>query len=159
LGSALASGTAAAGATAAATGPAAPIAATTAFIGAAGYALIRDAKESVKREFNSFTNSRNNLGKIIDAVNAGMDPLEGVQLYNQELTKIAVARAKLKLKTDNELSNFLGKPGDELQDVENFYVIEYAMYNNLLTEAISMPSPDKIFGNQQQSSFPEPESI
>lgn len=125
------------------------------FVAGFGGALIKDARQSVKQEFNTFTNSRNNLQKIVDAANAGMDPLEAVRLYNQELTKIATARAELKLKTDNSVTNFLGQPGDELQDIENFYTVEFAMYNEQMAQAIAMPDPNKLMPQTQFS----PENI
>lgn len=125
-------------------------------VAAFGTALVSDARQSVKRDFNGFTNSRTNLQKIIDAANSGMDPLEAVTLYNQELAKIARAHSSLKLKTMNSLENFLGNPGDELQDIESFYAVQYGMLNEQFAQALAMPDPSKIV---PQFNVPKSESF
>lgn len=86
-----------------------------------------------------------NLRTIITNINAGGNPVEGVNLFYQQLAAIDLAHQQLKLDTQRSLSKFTGEDGTaELGKYVVFNNQTRAMLERELAQAIANPNPNKI---------------
>ena len=121
-------------------------AAVGAFIGG-GPSIISSLKENeiqnTKTEYAGFIKSQSTLKSIIDGLNKGyLDPIDAVNLYNSELSRIDVAERNLKALSERE---WLSKSKDELIKIQAFNETQRPLIENMLRQALQTPNPNQIF--------------
>lgn len=113
-------------------------------IGGAYVKLTAEKLYDVKKANKIFSTAKTNKQEILNMVNSGlMSEGQARELWQEEKDNIAISQSYLKRQTQNDLNDFLGKPGDDLLAIERYLALDNA-YDLEFEKALMSPDPNKI---------------
>lgn len=113
-------------------------------VGGAYTKMTIQKRQDVKESLKLFSQAKKNKQEILNMINAGLlSEGQARELWQEEKQNIAAAHSYLKRQTQNDLTNFIGNPGDELIQVESYIALDN-YYDLEFEKALLQPNPAMI---------------
>jgi len=99
-------------------------------------------KQAVGTNYATFTGAKQNIAKEIAAINRGanISPMDAVEYYNLQWAKMRQVKRWLEEQTRNDVTKYLGDPGDQLARANEIFA-QKAIIDSNFYQALSQPNP------------------
>lgn len=104
--------------------------------------LKENYQEQTGAEYQTYKDTKKNINAVVDNLNQGGDPIEGVRVYNEQIMQIKQARANLEYLSRIEPASY-AKNLNELRAINNFLINQKPLVDQKVQDAILAPNPTK----------------